>query len=190
MRFGGAIILVLGLCLPGAADVAANGAANPGLPQFIPTTPPRPAPEVTVETRTGETVRLADLKGRPVLINFWATWCGPCVSEMPALDALAAERAGTPLQIMAVSEDRKGESVVAPFVRKLGLTKLPIYLDPETKALAAFGSDALPTTVLIDRNGREIGRLMGAAAWDSAAARRLIDRLLSPKPPESWSAMR
>jgi thiol-disulfide isomerase/thioredoxin len=190
MRFGGAIILVLGLCLPGAADVAANGAADPGLPQFIPTTPPRPVPEVTVETRTGEKVRLTDLKGHPLLINFWATWCGPCISEMPALDALAAERAGTPLMIMAVSEDRKGESVVAPFLKKLRLTSLPIYLDPETKALAAFGSDALPTTVLIDRNGREIGRLMGAASWDSVAARRLIDRLLSPNPPDTWSAMR
>jgi len=190
MRFGGAVILVLGLCLPGAADVAANGAASPGLPQFIPTTPPRPVPEVAVETRTGETVRLSDLKGRPVLINFWATWCGPCISEMPALDALAAERAGTPLVIMAISEDRKGETVVAPFVHKLRLANLPIYLDPETKALAAFGSDALPTTVLIDRNGREIGRLMGAAAWDSAAARHLIDRLLAPNPPDTWSAQR
>src|SRR5690348_13729863 len=106
MRFGGAVILVLGLCLPGAADVGASGAASPGLPQFIPTTPPRPVPEVTVETRTGERVRLPDLKGHPLLINFWATWCGPCVSEMPALEALAAERAGTPLMIMAVSEDR------------------------------------------------------------------------------------
>ncbi len=190
MRFGGAIILVLSLCLPGAADVAAGGAAEPGLPQFSPTTPPRPAPEVTVTARTGETVRLADLKGRPVLINFWATWCVPCVSEMPALEALAAERAGTPLAILAVSEDRKGESVVGPFVAKLGLTKLPIYLDPETKALHAFESDALPTTILIDRRGREVGRLMGAASWDSAAARRLIDRLLSPNPPETWSAER
>ena len=190
MRFGGAVILVLGLCLPGAADVAANGAASPGLPQFIPTTPPRPVPEVTVETRTGEKVRLPDLKGRPLLINFWATWCGPCISEMPALDALAAERAGTPLMIMAVSEDRKGEAVVGPFLKKLQLTHLPIYLDPETKALGAFRSDALPTTVLIDRNGREIGRLMGAASWDSAAARHLIDRLLSPNPPDTWSAAR
>ena len=190
MRFGGAIILVLGLCLPGAADVAANGAADPGLPQFSPTTPPRPAPEIAVRSRSGETVRLADLKGRPVLINFWATWCAPCVSEMPALDALAAERDGTPLVIMAISEDRKGESVVAPFIQRLGLGKLPIYLDPETKALHAFESDALPTTVLIDRRGREVGRLLGAASWDSVAARRLIDRLLSPNPPDTWSAQR
>ena len=96
----------------------------------------------------------------------------------------------TPLVIMAVSEDRKGENVIAPFLRKLRLSNLTIYLDPETKALGAFGSDALPTTVLIDRNGREIGRLFGAASWDSAAARRLIDRLLSPTPPDSWSAQR
>ena len=190
MRFGGAIILVLGLCLPGAADVAANGAASPGLPQFIPTTPPRPAPDVTVETRTGEKVRLSDLKGRPVLINFWATWCGPCISEMPALDALAAERAGTPLVIMAVSEDRGGETVVAPFLNRLRLGNLPIYLDADTKARVAFRIDAIPTTVLIDRNGREIGRIMGAASWDGVAARHLIDKLLSPNPPDTWSAMR
>jgi thiol-disulfide isomerase/thioredoxin len=190
MRFGGAFILVLGLCLPSAADVAPDGAASPGLPQFIPTTPPRPVPDVAVETRTGERVPLSDLKGRPILINFWATWCGPCISEMPALDALAAERANTPLAIMAVSEDRKGESVVAPFLHKLRLGNLPIYLDPQTKALAAFGSDALPTTVLIDRKGREVGRLMGAASWDSAAAHRLIDRLISPNPPDAWSAER
>jgi len=190
MRFGGAVLLVLSLCLPGAGDVAANGAADPGLPQFSPTTPPRPAPDFTVRARSGEAVRLADLKGRPVLINFWATWCVPCVSEMPALEALAAERAGTPLVIIAVSEDRKGESVVAPFVERLGLKKLPIYLDPETKALHAFESDALPTTILIDRRGREVGRLLGAASWDSVAARRLIDRLLSPNPPDTWSAER
>ena len=190
MRFGRAIILVLVLCLPGAADVAASGGAEPGLPQFNPATPPRPAPEVAVRARSGETVRLADFKGRPVLINFWATWCAPCVAEMPALEGLAAERAGTPLVIMAISEDRKGEAVVAPFVEKLGLKKLPIYLDPEAKALHAFGSDALPTTILIDRQGREVGRLLGAAPWDGAAARRLIDRLLSPNPPDTWSAAR
>ena len=190
MRLGGAVILVLGLCLPSAADVAANGAADPGLPQFSPANPPRPAPEVALQTRSGETVRLADFTGRPVLINFWATWCVPCVSEMPALEALAAERAGTALVIMAVSEDRKGESVVAPFIQKLGLSKLPIYLDPESKALRAFESDALPTTVLIDRRGREVGRLLGAASWDGVAARHLIDRLLSPNPPDTWSAQR
>lgn len=189
MRFG-AIILVLGLCVPAAADVTADGTTSPGLPQFIPTTPPRPVPEVSVATRTGERVQLGDFKGRPMLINFWATWCVPCVSEMPALEALAVERADTPLVIMAVSVDRKGESVVAPFVRRLQLAKLPIFLDPEAKAITAFGSDALPTTVLIDRRGREIGRLMGAASWDSAAARRLIDRLLSPNPPDTWTAER
>jgi thiol-disulfide isomerase/thioredoxin len=190
MRLGRAVILVLSLCLPGAADVVANGAAEPGLPQFSPTNPPRPAPEVSLRTRSGETVELADFKGHPVLINFWATWCVPCVSEMPALEALAAERAGTPLVIMAVSEDRKGESVVAPFIRKLGLSKLPIYLDPEGKALRAFESDALPTTVLIDRRGREVGRLLGAASWDGVAARHLIDRLLSPNPSETWTTQR
>ncbi len=186
MRLGRAVILVLSLCLPGAADVTANGAADPGLPQFSPTTPPRPAPEVTVQTRSGETVRLADFKGRPVLIN----------SLGHLVRALRCRNAGTRgargrARRHAIGDHGgvrgpvKGESVVAPFIRKLGLSKLPIYLDPETKALRAFESDALPTTVLIDRRGREVGRLLGAASWDGAAARHLIDRLLSPNPPDA-----
>jgi len=185
-----AVILVLSLCLPGAADIAASGASDPDLPQFSPAEPPRPAPDVTMRTRGGELVRLGDLRGRPVLLNLWATWCGPCVAEMPALEALAAERAGTPLAIMAVSEDRKGETVVAPFVEKLKLEQLPVYLDPAGDVRHAFGVDAIPVTILIDRGGREIGRFLGPVPWDGPAARRLIDKLLSPKPPETWSAER
>lgn len=190
VQFARAVMLVLCLCLPGAADVAASGAAEPEFPQFSPSTPPRPAPDLTLKTRSGELVQLGDFRGRPVLLNIWATWCVPCVAEMPSLEALAAERAGTPLAIMAVSVDRKGESVVAPFVQKFKLAKLPIYLDPESNAPHAFGVDALPTTILIDRGGREIGRFLGPVPWDGPAARRLIDRLLAPKPPETWSAQR
>jgi len=190
VEFARAVILVLCLCLPGAADVAASAGVEPEFPQFSPSIPPRPAPDLTVKTRAGELVQLGDFRGRPVLLNIWATWCVPCVAEMPSLEALAAERAGTPLAIMAVSVDRKGESVVAPFVQKLKLERLPVYLDPESNAPHAFGVDALPTTILIDRGGREIGRFLGPVPWDGSAARRLIDRLLAPKPPEIWSAQR
>src|SRR5258708_23379311 len=128
MKIGRAIIPLLVLCLPGLADVATSASSEPGLPQFSPQTPPRPAPDVTVTTRDGKPVRLADLKGRPVLINLSATWFAPCVSEMPSLDRLADERAGTPLALMAISEDRKGEAAVAPFLDSPDLGKLPSLL--------------------------------------------------------------
>jgi len=188
MKIGRAIIPLLVLCLPGLADVAVSASPEPGMPQFSPQNPPRPAPDIQVTTRDGRPVSLADFKGRPVLINLWATWCAPCVAEMPSLDRLAAERAGTPLALMAISEDRRGETAVAPFVDGHDIGKLPIFLDPKSAVTHAFGVEAIPTTILIDRQGREVGRLTGPAAWDGPAARRLIDRLLSPKPPESWSA--
>ena len=188
MKILRAIIPLLVLCLPGLADVATSASSEPGMPQFSPQNPPRPAPDFQVATRDGKPIHLADLKGRPVLINLWATWCGPCIAEMPSLDRLAAERAGTPLAVMAVSEDRKGEAAVGPFVDSHDVGKLPIFLDPKSEVAHAFGIEAIPTTILIDRQGREVGRLLGPAAWDGPAARRLIDRLLSPKPPESWSA--
>jgi len=188
MKILRAIIPLLVLCLPGLADVATSASSEPGMPQFSPQNPPRPAPDFQVTTRDGKPIHLADLKGRPVLINLWATWCGPCIAEMPSLDRLAAERAGTPLAVMAISEDRKGEAAVGPFVDSHDVGKLPIFLDPKSEVAHAFGIEAIPTTILIDRQGREVGRLLGPAAWDGPAARRLIDRLLSPKPPESWSA--
>ena len=186
-----ALILLSVLCLPGLSDVAADAAAVPGLPQFSPVDPPRPAPDITVTGRDGKAIRLSELRGRPVLINLWATWCVPCVAEMPSLERLAAERAGGPLAIMAISEDRKGEALVAAFVERLNLASLRIYLDNKGAATRAFGVDAIPTTILIDRQGREVGRLLGAVAWDGPAARKLIDRLVDPgdKTPQ-WTAQR
>lgn len=180
MKVGRAVILLLILCLPGLSDVAADAGSVPGLPEFSPVDPPRPAPDITVATRDGKALKLSDVRGRPVLINLWATWCVPCVAEMPALERLAAARAGSPLAILAISEDRKGESVVAPFIERHRLVALPIYLDPKGSVSHAFRVEAIPTTILIDRQGREVGRLMGPADWDGTAAKKLIDDLLAP----------
>jgi len=191
MKIAHALILMMLLSLPLAADVEADSAAasSMGEGEFSPTDPPLPAPEVAVTARDGRTVRLAELRGRPVLINLWATWCAPCVREMPSLERLAAER-GQSLTVMAISEDRRGEQAVAPFVDRHGLAELPIFLDSKSDVAHAFGVDALPTTILIDSRGREVGRYLGPAAWDGAAARRLIDRLLAPLPPGQKSAQR
>ncbi|HTS92350.1 MAG TPA: TlpA disulfide reductase family protein [Stellaceae bacterium] len=190
MKVVRSLILLTVLCLPILSDGGAIAAGNRDLPEFSPTVPPAPTPDVTLGTRDGATVQLAEFRGRPVLLNFWATWCVPCVAEMPSLTTLAAERKGTPLAIVAVSVDRRGEGAVGPFLAQHKLETLPIYLDPKSDAAHAFGVDAIPTTILIDRDGREVGRLMGAVHWDGAAARALIDKLLAPRVPDTISTQR
>jgi hypothetical protein len=108
---------------------------------------------------------------------------------MPSLERLAVERGAT-LSVMAISEDRRGEEAVGPFLERHALEKLPIYLDSKSDVSHAFSVDAIPSTILIDRSGREVGRFVGPAEWDGPAARRLIDRLLKPELPGQQSAER
>jgi thiol-disulfide isomerase/thioredoxin len=148
--------------------------------QFIPLDPPRPAPDITFTTLTGETVRLADFRGRPVLINLWATWCGPCVREMPSLDRLQAKLGETGFTILAISQDREGARVVDPFLDKLGLSALKAYLDPKGQVGTAFSVRGLPTSILVDREGSMVGRLEGAAEWDARAMIEELQRQTNP----------
>lgn len=127
---------------------------------------PAAIPDVQFATSEGETISLDRFAGKVVLLNFWATWCAPCVEEMPALDRLQAELGGDRFQVVAVSSDRSGAEAVAPFYEQHGLESLPIYLDPEGAVGRAFGIRGLPTTVLIDSQGREVARKEGVAEWD------------------------
>jgi thiol-disulfide isomerase/thioredoxin len=141
---------------------------------------PSPAPEVGF-TLDGKPVSLADFRGRIVLVNFWATWCGPCVAEMPSLDRLEAELGGRDFAVITVSEDRN-PAVIAPFYEEHGLRSLKRYHDPSAALSRAFGIRGLPTSVLIDREGREIGRIEGPAEWDSAEALALIRHFIGQAP--------
>lgn len=122
----------------------------------------------------GATRSLEDLRGRIVLVNLWATWCAPCIKEMPALDRLQAKLGGDAFEVLAIAVDRQGESVVRPFFEKLGLAKLTLNLDPSNAASRVLGAPGLPVSVLIDREGREIGRVLGAAEWDEPRFERLV----------------
>jgi thiol-disulfide isomerase/thioredoxin len=145
-----------------------DSAPAPKLGQFTPVDPPRPAPAVSFAARDGTMRQLADFRGRPVLVNLWATWCAPCVREMPSLDRLQA-RLGDRLTVLAISQDRGGAHVVDPFVEKLALPKLAIFLDPMDTVGPALEVRGLPTTLLIDGDGRIVAQLEGAAEWDSPA---------------------
>ncbi|GAB4236537.1 MAG: hypothetical protein Tsb0032_41530 [Kiloniellaceae bacterium] len=122
------------------------------------------------EALEGGTVSFAELAGRVVLVNFWATWCAPCVREMPSLERLHNALEDEGFTVLAVSQDRGGAGVVAPFLARLDLQHLPVYLDPKGKLARAFALKGLPTSFVIDRNGRVVAGLVGPAEWDSPEA--------------------
>ncbi len=149
---------------------------------FTYTEPSRPVPEVAFVDQAGAAVSLSDFRGGVVLVNFWATWCAPCIREMPALDRLQAALGGDRFTVLLVSIDRDGAKV-APFLERLGLTRLSTHLDPKRKLSRALAVAGLPTSILIDRTGREVGRVQGPAEWDTPEAHELIRHFMTAPGP-------
>lgn len=128
----------------------------------------------------GAEVRLSDFAGQVVLLNVWATWCAPCVREMPQLDALQAELGGEDFTVLTVSTDRLARSEVEFFLREeIGAAHLPLYMDEGLAFALGTGVSVWPTTILYSRDGRELGRIAGPAEWDGADAHRLIEAAIA-----------
>lgn len=128
-------------------------------------------PDFTFSDPAGKSVRLVDLKGKPLLINLWATWCGPCVIEMPMLDKLA----GTgKVKVLTVSQDLGQEQKVAAFFTDRKLTRLEPWLDPDNRLAQHYQVGTLPTTIYYDAEGREVWRLVGGHDWTSAETAKLL----------------
>ncbi len=182
MRLRGAVIMAMVLCLPALGwaaftlshQLVVGGNTPPELHQFIPADPPRPAPAISVTDGAGNALTLADFRGRFVLVNLWATWCEPCIREMPSLDRLQGALGGADFAILLISQDRGGERVVAPFFERLGLARLKTALDPQSTVGRAFAVRGLPTSILIDREGNVLGSVEGALNWDAAPAQALL----------------
>jgi thiol-disulfide isomerase/thioredoxin len=162
------------------ADIASGEASDAAIGKFNPLAAPLPAPEASFTAQSGETVTLAAFRGKVVLVNLWATWCAPCIQEMPSLARLQAKLGD--LAVVAVSEDRRGADVVDPFLAKIALAGLAIYLDPKNDLGHGFRVDGLPTSYLIDRDGRIVAMLEGAADWDSAAMVKRLGAYLGAPP--------
>lgn len=126
----------------------------------------------------GSERRLTEATGKGLIVNFWATWCAPCVKEMPALDRLSAAVAGDGIVVLPLSADREGAPVVEKFYEVNKLTNLPVAIDRMGRIARALGVVGLPTTVLFDDGGREVGRIVGVAEWDEAAAIAFLRRCL------------
>jgi thiol-disulfide isomerase/thioredoxin len=139
---------------------------------------PRPVPELTFFDGDGNEVTLADFRGDVVVLNLWATWCAPCRREMPSLDRLQAQLGDDGLNVIALSLDRGDVAKVRAFLDEVDVAHLALYHDPEAAAGRTLGTPGLPTTVVIDRAGLEVGRLLGPAEWDSAEAIALLRPLL------------
>ena len=149
---------------PGSASAtpAATQAGPPiggSLRNFRPIDPPRPAPDAGFLDGERHVIGLAAFRGKVVLLNFWATWCGPCVEEMPSLDRVQAKLGSDDFVVVALSQDRGGLPVVERFYRKLGLSKLDRYFDPDNGFANRLGIQELPTTLILDRDGRAVGAL-------------------------------
>jgi len=181
MKWTVAAALVFLLAAPalGAADEGeADMPDRTKLGEFVPSSQPFTAPAISLADTNGHSVELSELRGKLVLVNLWATWCEPCLREMPSLERLQS-RLGERIAVLAVSEDRGGNKTVEPFIAKLGLKSVKIYIDPKSEVGHAFGARGLPTSFLIDREGKVLGRVEGAAEWDSPKILGVLEHLLS-----------
>ncbi len=151
-----------------SSGVPPLGAAASALP-IVMRAEPLPLPELRVLDGAGRPVELSRLRGKLVLLNVWATWCPPCRQEMPSLDRLQAQLGGSDFEVMALSvdADAKGLDLVKTFYASEGIKHLAIYQDAEAAAIFKLKAVGVPTTLLLDRQGREIGRMSGTAEWSS-----------------------
>ena len=139
-----------------------------------------PVPEQPFMDGEAQEMTLADFKGKVVLLNFWATWCAPCVHEMPALDRLEADLGSDVFQVVAVNQDLHGRVKAEPFLReRMKLGNLDVFIDPTLKFGRALGLRGLPTTFLIDKKSRIVGAYTGPAEWDSEDAKKLIRHVIN-----------
>lgn len=155
-------------------DVDANGLSK----ELAFSDAPVPVPDLSFTDGSGNKLSLAAYRGRPLVLNVWATWCVPCRKEMPSLDRLQAEFDPSKLLVLTLSIDLKGAPTVDAFYRELGLRSLGIYVDTSGSAASKLGMPGVPGTLLIDAQGREVGRKLGPAEWDSPEVVALIRKHL------------
>jgi len=142
------------------------------------TNPPKPAPDVTLIRADGTELTLRTMLGKPIILNFWATWCPPCTAELPSLDRLAAALSG--VTVLAASEDLgpKAASVVQTYYTKHNITRLPVLIDHFSRASDAFSNQGVPTTILIDAKGQVRAKFEGGTDWSGDKAKAKIKELI------------
>ena len=167
--------------LAAASLVALAGvgaSAHAAAPFMTSVLPPRPAPSFTLKDIDGKTHSLAEYRGKVVLVNFWATWCPPCRAEMPSIEKLYASMKGKPFVVLALDQGESVDSVFAFMGQLTPSPTFPVLLDDKSRTAHAFGVMGIPSTYLIDKQGRIVAQAIGGRDYDSAAMRSLLNRLL------------
>jgi thiol-disulfide isomerase/thioredoxin len=137
-----------------------------------------PAPEVSViSLANGSTLKLSELKGKVVLLNFWATWCPPCREEIPSMMKLNTLMAGKPFQMVAISVDEGGKPAIESYFKESGFS-LPTYLDESGASAKSYGVTGVPESFLIDKQGVVVKKIIGGFAWDSPETVSFIEALM------------
>ena len=186
-------LLVLTVMAPATIAAVTGGASAAKAPATVPAEPyiahgemqnftvrktPQNMPEIRFQDGNGKDLSLADFEGRVVLLNLWATWCAPCRREMPDIAALQSTYGGKDFIVVALSQDRKGIAAVRDFYAEIGVKDLEIFIDQKAKTARKLRAPGLPTTLLLNKQGQELGRLIGPANWNSQDARQLIEHYL------------
>lgn len=127
----------------------------------------------------GTTHKLSDFQSQVLLVNFWATWCAPCRKEMPGLEALQTSMGGEDFQVVTIATGRNSPTGMRKFFEEIGVSSLPLYIDPKQKLARDMAVLGLPITVIVDRKGQEIARLRGDADWDSDSARAILSAVIA-----------
>ncbi len=142
-----------------------------------------PVPDIPFQEKSGGETTLNAYKGKGLVVNFWATWCAPCVREMPQLNRLSAFVRENGIEVLTISEDRTGLKAAQKFYAQHKLDDLPVLADPKGTLMRAVGVPGLPLTLLIDAEGHEIGRVVGPAEWDSVEIVDFVRNCLAPAGP-------
>lgn len=175
-----ALLALLLVLAPVPARAAHDGSAPSGdtATTFRTLNPPREPPFFEVRDADGRVLGLDDFRGRVMLLNLWATWCAPCIREMPALDRLQAKFGKEEFVVVPLSLDKDGLPVVKDFYERMKLRHLDVYLDPELTIERAFPIDVLPANFLFDRQGRVAGFIQNYVDWDAPEAEAMIRGLV------------
>jgi len=142
---------------------------------------PRPAPPTVFKDANDADVTLAKFSGKVLVVNFWATWCAPCVKEMPTLDALEAKLGGPEFEVVAIAQDREGAKVAKPFADKNAWSNLDFYTEAGGKFMREARLNGLPTSLIIDKTGQEVGRVEGELDWASPGVEKVLRDLMAKK---------
>lgn len=173
--FGAFLALLLALDLGQAGPARAAG-------EFSLIDPPLPTPNAGFKDQLGKRLTLADFRDEVVVLNFWASWCAPCIAEMPTLDALQGEMGSEGVRVIAVSLDIGGIKKAAPFFRRTGVKNLALYTDQRSELFQELKGSVLPTTFILDREGRVVESFIGPTDWNDDRVKERLRKYLAMEP--------